>query len=51
MQQVESVASHVHKELVLLHKEGVECPSGTVKWLNAVGWVSAYFHVRIKAFF
>lgn len=46
MQQVESVASHVHKELVLLHKERVEYPSGTVKLLNAVGWVSAFFHVR-----
>lgn len=35
----------VQKELVLLHREGVLHPSGTVKWLNALGWISSYFHV------
>ena len=36
----------VQKELVLLHREHVAHPTGTVKWLNALGWLSSHFHVR-----
>ena len=35
----------VQKELVLLHREHVAHPTGTVKWLNALGWLSSHFHV------
>ncbi|XP_019852919.1 PREDICTED: patatin-like phospholipase domain-containing protein 7 isoform X2 [Amphimedon queenslandica] len=44
--QVEKISARVRKELVLLHKEGVAHPQGTVQWLNALGWLSSYFHVR-----
>lgn len=45
VKQVESISIRVQKELVLLHKPGVAHPKGTVKWLNALGWLSSYFHV------
>ena len=45
MTQVEKISARVRKELVLLHKEGVRHPQGTVQWLNALGWLSSYFHV------
>ena len=35
----------VQKELILLHRESVAHPTGTVKWLNALGWLSSHFHV------
>lgn len=44
--EVERISVRVRKELVLLHKEDVSHPTGTVKWLNALGWLSSYFHVR-----
>ena len=47
VKQVESISIRVQKELVLLHKEGVAHPKGTVKWLNALGWLSSYFHVSL----
>ena len=46
VKQVESISMRVQKELVLLHQESVLHPTGTVKWLNALGWLSSYFHVR-----
>ena len=45
VQQVETISVRVQKELVLLHRQGVDHPTGTVKWLNALGWLSSYFHV------
>lgn len=45
MKEVERISARVRKELVLLHKEGVAHPQGTVKWLNALGWLSSNFHV------
>ena len=45
VKQVESISMRVQKELVLMHREGILHPSGTVKWLNALGWLSSYFHV------
>ncbi len=48
VRQVESISMRVQKELVLLHKEGVLHPTGTVKWLNALGWLSSYFHVSFS---
>ena len=45
VKQVESISMRVQKELVLLHREGVVQPTGTIKWLNAIGWLSSYFHV------
>lgn len=47
VKQVESISVRVQKELVLLHKEGVLHPTGTVKWLNALGWLSSHFHVCV----
>ena len=43
--QVESISMRVQKELILLHRENVAHPTGTVKWLNALGWLSSHFHV------
>ena len=45
VKQVETISIRVQKELVLLHRESVSHPSGTVKWLNVLGWLSAHFHV------
>lgn len=45
VKQVESISMRVQKELVLMHREGILHPTGTVKWLNALGWVSSYCHV------
>ena len=49
MKEVERISARVRKELVLLHKEGVAHPCGTVKWLNALGWLSSNFHVSAVA--
>ena len=46
MKQVETISMRVQKELVLLHRQDVAHPTGTVRWLNALGWLSSYFHVR-----
>ena len=43
---METISIRVQKELVLLHRQDVAHPTGTVKWLNALGWLSSYFHVR-----
>ena len=43
---MEAISARAQKELVLLHQEDVKHPTGTVQWLNALGWVSSYFHVR-----
>lgn len=51
VKQVESISIRVQKELVLLHREGVAHPTGTVKWLNVLGWLSSYFHVRCPEYF
>jgi len=51
VKQVEAISVRVQKELVLLHKESISHPSGTVKWLNALGWLSSYFHVRCPEYF
>ena len=48
MKEVEIISARVRKELILLHKEGVEHPQGTVQWLNALGWISSYSHVMIN---
>ena len=45
VKQVETISIRVQKELVLLHRQDVAHPTGTVKWLNALGWLSSYFHV------
>lgn len=45
VKQVESISMRVQKELILLHRENVAHPTGTVKWLNALGWLSSHFHV------
>ena len=47
MKEVEIISARVRKELILLHKEGVEHPQGTVQWLNALGWISSYSHVMM----
>ena len=46
---MESISARVQKELVLLHRKNVGHPSGTVKWLNALGWLSAHFHVSYRS--
>ena len=46
IRQVEKISIRVQKELVLLHGQGVDHPTGTMKWLNALGWLSSYFHVN-----
>ena len=46
VKQVETISMRVQKELVLLHRQDVAHPTGTVRWLNALGWLSSYFHVR-----
>lgn len=44
LKQVESISGRVQKELLLLHRSGVAHPTGTVKWLNKIGWLSSHFH-------
>ncbi|CAI8055933.1 Patatin-like phospholipase domain-containing protein 7 [Geodia barretti] len=51
IRQVEKISIRVQKELVLLHGQGVDHPTGTMKWLNALGWLSSYFHVRCPDYF
>jgi len=33
-------------ELILLHREDAEPPSGTVDWLNIRGWITSHHHLR-----
>ena len=46
VKQVEAITLRVQKELILLHHQDVKHPTNTRKWLNALGWLSSYFHVR-----
>uniref|UniRef100_A0A914EL40 Uncharacterized protein n=1 Tax=Acrobeloides nanus TaxID=290746 RepID=A0A914EL40_9BILA len=34
------------KDLILLWREGVECPTGTYEWLKAGSWFSSHYHIR-----
>ena len=45
LDQVQTISMRVQKELILLHKSDVTHPTGTVKWINKIGWTSSYFHV------
>ena len=43
---METIDVRAQKELVLLHTEDADYPTGTVEWLNARGWCSSHHHIR-----
>ncbi|XP_024215702.1 neuropathy target esterase sws isoform X3 [Halyomorpha halys] len=43
--EIERLSIRTQKELVLLHKEGVERPNNTIEWLNMRQWISSHHHI------